>query len=226
MDQDLKQHLDHLLTRAAATLALFVAALVFFVLALAFFWAQKAVAFLFFLLFIASMLAFALLGRLARREARRRLPELVTLRARRPLSFEELDVTLRHKIDEGVPQQFHNSVLLFDLHGDTEARVILYKTPAFDKKEFDDLRRQIEQQAGDMTPGAWRLNLICVSRVDEPLLRQVADNALHGMARTGGALTIAVCHDQVTLPPLYGCCNVRDVLCYKKLIAYFEKELL
>ena len=226
MDQDLKKHLNHLLARSAATLALLLAALVFLALTLAFFWAQAAAAFLFFLLFIASVLVFALLGRLARREGRRRLPEPVLLWARQPLSFEELDVALRQKIGDGVPQQFHNSVLLYDLHGDMEARIILYKTPGFDKKEFDDLRRQIEQQAGETTPGAWRLHLVCVSRVDEPLLRQVADNALHGLTRAGGALTIAVCHDQVSLPPLYGSCDVRDVLRYKKLIAWLENNLL
>ena len=226
MDQNLEKHLNRLLIRAAATLALFAAALVFFVLTLIFFWVADAAAFIFFLLFIASMLAFALLGRLARREGRRRLPEPVTMWARHPLSFEELDVALRHKIGDNAPMQFHNSVLLFDLHGEPEARVILYKTPGFDKKEFDDLRRQIEQQAGEVTPGAWRLHLVCVSRVDEPLLRQVADNALHGLSRAGGPLYVAVCHDQVTLPPLYGSCNVRDVIRYKKLLLWIEKEFL
>lgn len=226
MDPELKRHLDRLLWRAAATLSLVVAALVFLLLTLAFFWAQKAAAFLFFLLFIAAALAFAVLGRLSRREGHRQLPEPVPMPAKHILSFEELDVILRQMTDKQSAESLHHNILLYDLHGDTEARIILYKTPAFDKKEFDNLRVQLEQKAGAAERGAFRLCLVCVSRTDKALLRQVADNALHGLSREGSALYAAVYHDKIELPPLFGSCDVRDVLRYRKLARFVEAKLI
>ena len=225
MDHDLKKHLDRLLSRATATLALAVTALVFLVLALVFFWAQKAVAFVFFLLIIASALAFALLGHLARREAHKRLPQPVSVPALRPLSFEELDVTLRQMTGEESVRNLHGSTLLYDVHDDVEARIILYKTPAFDKKEFDNLRRQIEQEAGEPSPDAYRLYLVCVSRTDAALALQVTDNAMHGISHAGGALFAAVYHDKIDLPPLYGRCAMRDVRRYRQLVHFVERKL-
>ena len=225
MDQDLQKHLDRLLVRAAVTLSLAVCAVLFFVLAVAFFLADKSAAFVFLLLFIASAITFSILGRVARREGRTHMPEPVVLRARGPLSFEEADFRLRRLCQEGDRQNLSGNAVLYDLQNPFSARIILYKAPAFDKKELDGVRRQAAEKT-PAAPGAMRLCIICTAQIDEPVLRQVADNALHGLTRANNPLYVAVCHDQVGLQPLYGSCDVREVLRYKKLVALIENDLL
>jgi len=225
MEQDLNRHLDKLRARAAITLTTAVTALVFVILAVALFWIESAAAFVFLLLVVAAAITLAVLRRLSRREGHLHLPEPVAVQALRPLSFEELDVTLRQMTGQESVHNLHGNTLLYDLRGDFAARVILHKTPAFDKQAFDSLRHQIEQNAGEADPGVLHLHLICVTRANEALLRQVADNALHGLARAGGSLFAAVYHDRIELPPLYGNCDMRTVRRYRRLVHFIERQL-
>lgn len=153
------------------------------------------------------------------------------------LSFENICEALECSTDKANCLSLSENLRFLRVEKTYKLRIILYKTVNFDKNEFDIVKKRINKKANQIfNISQWvsrfeanrmmRLNIIYADELNEKLTDFISQNANRNLTRVEGVMNIAIVGDKIFIPPLYGHCDLLQVMRYKGIIKFIIQILL
>ena len=237
MKDDLKLHIKKLQIRAIFSLVFILLALVSIGFGILLLFLRSFTSIIFFVLGSISITYLIISCQSAKREAKNGVYEPVKFVSKQALSWEEL-VSIFESITDK-EEQLTNSVdvRFFRLNKIFKLRTILYRTDDFCKKDFDNAKDRINRKANkQLNISPWvnrfyagnmmRMNIIHTDKSNDSLYGLLSHNATRNLTRVEGIINIAVIGDQIIIPPIYGECDLAEIIRYKDTIKFIDQVLL
>ena len=161
----------------------------------------------------------------------------VRFNLQRNLSFDELVASFENLTEPNNRLSASEDVRFFRFRKIFRLRAVLYRTAAFDKKEFDRVKDRINKKANkELKISSWvdrteaanmmRFNVIYTDTLNDALYTFLSQNASRNLQRVEGIIQIAIVDNQIIIPPLYGAYNLIEINRYKKTIQFINQILL
>ena len=237
LKNDLKLHIKKLQIRAIFSLVFILLALISIGFGMLLLFLRSFTSIIFFVLGSISITYLIIISRSAKREEKNSVYEPVKFICKQALSWEEL-VCIFESITNN-EEQITNSfdVRFYRLTKIFKLRTILYRTEDFCKKDFDNAKDRINRKANrQLNISPWvnrfyagnmmRMNIIHTDKLNDSLYGLLSYNATHNLTRVEGIINIAVIGDQIIIPPIYGECDLAEIIRYKDTIKFVDQVLL
>ena len=237
MTDELNLHIKKLQRRAILSLLALLSAIISIGFGVVFLFAPSLVAAAFFAAAMFSIAYFLYLNHSARHESEDTLCKPATFTAHHRFSFSEVVHIFESLTNSENQLSVSEDVRFYRFRNIFQFRVILYRTDAFTKKDFDHAKGRINKKANKvLNISHWvsrveagkmmRINIIFADTLNDELSRFLSQNANHNLSRVEGIISIAMIGSQIILPPLYGECDLAEVNRYRGVIQFIEKVLL
>ena len=161
----------------------------------------------------------------------------VRFNLQRNLSFDELVAIFENLTEPNNRLSTSENIRFFRFRKIFRLRAVLYRTAAFDKKEFDLAKDRINKKANkELQISSWvdrtqaakmmRFNVIYADVLNDALYQFLSQNATRNLQRVEGIIQIAIVGNQIIIPPIYGACDLLEINRYKKTIQFINQILL
>jgi hypothetical protein len=161
----------------------------------------------------------------------------VIFHAGKNLSFEEIISIFKNLTGKENHLCISNDVQFFHVNKIFKLRTVIYRTYNFDKREFDNAKKRINKKANkEFEISQWvnlmesgkmmRFNIIYTDTLNDALYKFISQNANRNLTRVEGLINIAIVRNQIIIPPLYGECDLPEIIRYKGVIKFINQVLL
>lgn len=231
MNQELKRHLRKLAWYAWLWFPFMIVAASSGFLFLVFLIGEPAWSVYFLPSFFLSLLVCLLLHFLNKRYCKTVSLSPVVLTLSEPYGYDKVLHTLRQHCGEYATMSYSEDAFFCVTNDPAVIRIVAIRYQDFDKKNFDEQRRQINRKVNQHYKGdAWTqsvgvyLNLICTDHMNDSLRKLLSKNAVYNLNHKGfGIVNVAIIGNQIYLPPLNGELLLGCISRYKAPIRLFEK---
>ncbi len=237
MNEELKLHIKKLQNRATLSLIAILLTIISIGFGILFLFVPSFVAIIFFAIAIICIAYLIYCSRIAKKEPKGTVCKPVVFNADKNFSFEEIISIFEKLTDKENQLSTSKDVRFFRLKKIFMLRTVLYKTPDFNKKEFDNAKDRINKKANkELNISQWvnrteagdmmRLNIIFTDILNDALYQFVSQNANCNLTRVEGIINIAIVGNQIIIPPIYGKCDLAEISRYKGVIKFINQVLL
>ena len=237
MNEELKLHIRKLQTRATLSLIAILLIIISIGFGLLFLFIPSFGAIAFFAAAVICIVYLIHSGRTAKREAKENIYKPVVFNANKNLSFEETISVFEKLTDRNNQLSTSENIKFFRLNKIFKLRTILYRTANFNKKEFDNAKDRINKKANkELNISQWvdrteagkmmRFNIIHTDILNDALYQFISQNASRNLTRVEGIINIVIIGNQITIPPIYGNCDLGEISRYKGVIKFINQVLL
>lgn len=237
MNNELKLHIKKLQNRATLSLIAILLALISIGFGILFLFVPSLIAIIFFVVAIISVAYLLYSNHAAKKEQIITKYEPVIFKADSDLSFEKIVTIFENLTDDENKFSTSDDVLFFRLNRIFKLRTILYRTAAFNKKDFNNAKDRINKKANKkLNISSWvnrfyagnmmRFNIIYTDTLNDTLYQFISQNANRNLSRVEGIINIAIVGDQVIIPPICGDCDLAEISRYKETIKFINQILL
>ena len=237
MNDNLEKQIKNIQTRAIIDLTVNLLMVFSFIIAISLLFIPSFVSAIFFL--IAGVFVFYLIYRNKKSnlESNQNMYKPILFTRKKNFTFEELVSCFENFADKSNQISESDDVRFFKFSKGLKLRALLYKTTDFDKSAFDNAKKRINKKANkQLKISQWvsrteavkmmRLNIVYAEKLSDSLIQLVKRNASRTLSRVEGVMNIAIVHNQIIIPPIYGNCSLIEIGRYKKIIKLVNELIL
>ena len=237
LTEELRAHLKKIQTRATLSLIATLSTMIAIGFGILFLFVRAFVSVIFFAIAALSIVYLIYSIYSAKLESQETVYEPVRFTSHKPFSFSEI-VCIFEKLTNRENQiSVSEDVRFYRFHNILKLRVVLYRTAAFKKKEYDKAKDRMNKKANKaLNIEHWvnrmearkmmRFNIIYSDTLTDELYRYLSQNASRNLTRVEGILPIAIIGNQLIIPPIYGKCDLLELNRYTNTIRFIHEILL
>lgn len=237
MNEELKLHIKKLQNRATLSLIAILFTIISIGFGILFLFVSSFIAIIFFAIVITCIVYLIHISRIAKKEAKENIYKPVIFSADKNFSFEKIISIFENWTDKENQLSTSEDVRFLRLNKIFKLRTVVYRTPDFNKKDFDNAKYRINKEANkkfnispwvNMTQAGnmMRFNIICTDKLNDALYQFISQNANRNLTRVEGIINIAIVGNQIIIPLIYGECDLAEISRYKGVIKFINEVLL
>ncbi len=237
MNNELKLHIKKLQNRATLSLIAMLVSIILNGCGIMCLFVTPFFAIIFFTIAILSIVYLIYNSHIVKKESKKNSYKPVIFNSDKNFSFEEIIGIFDNLVAKGNQLSTSENVRFFRLNKIFKLRIILYKTAAFNKKDYDNAKDRINKKANkELNISSWvdrfdagkmmRFNVIYTDTLNDVLYQFISQNANRNLTRVEGIINIAIVENQIIIPPIYGECNLVEISRYKNTIKFINRVLL